>query len=101
MKSKTIAALKMLLECAAVLGMREEDLKKAQDLFGHNEYGLCFELITTQMYEHKIGINKIFFALADEIASHMKLPHERYSFMMELLPDETDTPESEVPPSPS
>jgi hypothetical protein len=99
MKSKTISALKMLLECAAVLGMREEDLKNAQDLFDHQEYGPCFELIMTQMYEYKVGINKIFFALADEIASHMKLPQERYSFMIELLPVENETPESEVPPS--
>ncbi len=101
MKSKTIVALQMFLECAAVLGMREEDLKHAQALFDRKEYGACFELTMAQMYEHKIGINKIFFALADEIASHMKLPQERYSFMMELLPDENDTPESEVLQSPS
>lgn len=87
-----IDALLKLIEIARVLGLGEYDLNNATDLLTHNEFGLCFDSIITQMYEYDIKIDNGFYESIAKIGARMNLPQESYSFMKELIRDESNIP---------
>jgi hypothetical protein len=85
-------ALSELVEIARILGLDESDLKNAKDLLTHNEFGLCYDTIITQMYEYDIEIDIDFYRLISKIGEKMNLKIENYSFMKELIRDENNIP---------
>ena len=74
-----------LIERAAELGLREEDIKEAKDFLEYNEYFLCFDQIVTQMYEYDILIDSSFYDLVESIAIDWKLETKRYGYLKENL----------------
>jgi len=77
--------LTKFLEHAKRLGLSDADSETAVSFLGHNEFGLCFETVITQMYEHGVRIDIEFYELIDEIGKEMNLTSDSYSFMKELI----------------
>lgn len=74
-----------LIDRAKLLGLGNQDLISAKEYLEYNEYGLCFDLIITQLYEFNIEIDKAFYSIISEIAKELDLSEESYSFMEELI----------------
>ena len=90
---KTIKnSLFALIEGARILGLGEEDLTNAKEFLENHEFGLCFDTVITQMYEHDIEITNEFYEMISKIANKMNLPSESYSFMRELIRSENSIP---------
>jgi hypothetical protein len=85
-------ALLRLIEIARILGLNERDLKNAEDFLKHNEFGLCFDTIVTQLYEYDIEIDNEFYESISKIGDRMNLKQGSYSFMKELIRDESNIP---------
>lgn len=81
-----------LIAAAKILGLNEDDLKNAKDYLIYNEFGLCFDIIITQMYEYDIEIDTNFYELVFKIGERMNLEKESYSFMKELIRDKDSIP---------
>ena len=81
-----------LIETARILGLNYRDLKNAEDLLIHNEFGLCFDTIITQMYEYDIEIDDELYESISKIGDRMNLKPESYTFMKELIRDESNIP---------
>lgn len=81
-----------LIEIARILGLDNRDLKNVQDFLMHNEFGLCFDTIITQMYEYNVEIDNEFYESISKIGERMNLKRESYSFMKELIRDESNIP---------
>ncbi|WP_408022230.1 MafI family immunity protein [Sphingobacterium sp.] len=73
-----------LIEIARILGLNNRDLKNAEDFLTHNEFGLCFDTIVTQVYEYDIEIDSELYESISKIGERMNLKLESYSFMKEL-----------------
>lgn len=82
-----------LIEIAKFLGLNENDLRHANDFLDHNEFGLCFDTLITQMYEYDLEIDNEIYDLISKIGKSMNLEIGSYSFMKELIrgkPDSTN-----------
>ncbi|MFC0182994.1 hypothetical protein SAMN04515674_1303 [Pseudarcicella hirudinis] len=87
-----VNALLRLIEIAKILGLDDRDLENAKEFLMHNEFGLCFDTIITQMYEYDIEIDNDFYESISKIGERMNLKQESYSFMKELIRDESNVP---------
>jgi L-serine deaminase len=87
-----VNALLRLIEIAKILGLDNRDLKNAEDFLMHNEFGLCFDTIITQMYEYDIEIDNEFYESISKIGEKMNLQQESYSFMKELIRNKSNIP---------
>ena len=74
-----------LINRAKTLGLAEQDVAGAREYIGYNEYGVCFDLIITQLYEFNIGIDNQFYLTISQIAKELNIPSEAYSFIEELI----------------
>ena len=83
-----VDALLKIMEVARILGLSENDLKSAKDYLVHNELGLCFDTIITQLYEYDIEIDNNFYESISRIGEKMSLEQNSYSFIKELIRDE-------------
>ena len=81
-----------LIEIARILGLNEKDLKNAKDYLEHNEFGLCFDTLITQMYEYDIEIDNNSYELISKIGKKMNLEVDNYSFMKELIRNSNSIP---------
>ena len=86
--SNLINSLLKLAECSKILGLNENDVQNAKDYLIHNEFGLCFDTIITQMYEYDISIDENFYELVSKIGTKMNLQQNNYSFLKELIRDQ-------------
>jgi len=73
------------IDHAKCFGIPNEDLEKAEDFLKNNEFGLCFDIIATQLYEFDIEINKEVYLTADQIGKSLGLEPETYSYIEELI----------------
>lgn len=73
------------IEMSKTFGLNENDILNAKEYFEYNEFELCFDTLTTQLYEFDIIINQKFYELLDKIAKKLKLSEEKYIFMKELI----------------
>lgn len=87
-----VNVLLRLIEIARILGLDDRDLKNAEDFLMHNEFGLCFDTIITQMYEYDIEIDNEFYESISKIGYRMNFKQESYYFMKELIRDESNIP---------
>jgi ankyrin repeat protein len=76
-----------LLRIAEILGLNQRNLDNSKEYLEYNEYGLCFDILITQMHEYNIEIDNEVYLLISDIAAKMRLPAEEYSFMQELVRD--------------
>ena len=83
MKILTNALLK-LVEIASVLGLDENSLRNSKDFLAHNEFGLCFDSIITQMYECDIEIDNDSYKTTTP-ASVFTLPRKKICFLTQNL----------------
>jgi len=84
--------LLLLLATARALGLNEADLENARDYLKHNEQGLCFDTILTQLYEYNIEIDNDLYETIVEIGKAINLEPDAYSFMKELIKGGTGSP---------
>ncbi|CAA7193826.1 MafI family immunity protein [Chryseobacterium potabilaquae] len=93
MKTLTNTLLR-LIEIASIIGLNDNDVKNAKDYLMHNEFGLCYDTIITQIYEYDIEIDIKFYQFITKIGNLLNLTHENYFFMKELISDENNIPKS-------
>ena len=74
-----------LLKVAELSGLNKVDINNSKEYLQYNEYGVCFDILITQMHEHNIEIDDNVYLLITDTANRMKLPVEEYSFMKELV----------------
>ncbi|WP_431610888.1 MafI family immunity protein [Chryseobacterium sp. 'Rf worker isolate 10'] len=86
--------LNRLIEISKVLGLNDIDLNSAREYVVHNEYGLSFDTLITQLYEYDIEINIEFYELLVQIGKMLNLDENSYSFMKELIRDEKTIPKT-------
>ena len=77
--------IKNLIDKAETLETEKEDIEFARELFEHNEHGVSFETLITQMYERNVKISSDFYTLVCDIAAKMNLPEKDYIFMQDLI----------------
>ena len=77
--------LDLLATKAFELGLPETDIENALAEIEYNEFGLSFETIVEQMYEHNIKIDSQFYDLAMETCETLKLEKQKFNFLKELL----------------
>ncbi|OFX44946.1 MAG: hypothetical protein A2W95_08215 [Bacteroidetes bacterium GWA2_40_14] len=77
--------LSVLIERAKQFGLPTSDIRNANDFIDNQEYGLCFDIIVTQMYEYDIEIDNDFYELLIRIGDKLNIPPENYSFMKDLI----------------
>ena len=85
--------LKVLLDSAKLLGLREFDESNVLEMLKYKQYNLAFEIIVTQLYEFDVEINKLFYELAVETANTLSLGDSEYLFLTELIRDENKVPQ--------
>lgn len=81
-----------IIDAAKELGLAEDDIKNAKNLFENMEYGLAFDTILTQLYEYEFEIDNEFYELIKICAMKMNLAQEDYAFMHELVRSEKSVP---------
>jgi len=74
-----------MIERARGFGLPEADIANAKEFLEHAEWGLCFEVLVDQLYEHAIPIDKDFLSLANEALAEMKINPVEYKFLNELI----------------
>lgn len=79
--------LTKLIEISKAIGLNDVDLNNAREYLTHNEYGLCFDTLITQLYEYDIEINSTFYELIVQIGEMLNLDENSYSFIKELIRD--------------
>ncbi|MCQ9639769.1 MafI family immunity protein [Chryseobacterium sp. WG14] len=87
-------ALTRLIEISMALGLNDTDLNNAREYLIHNEYGLCFDTLITQLYEYDIEISIEFYELIGRIGELLNLEESFYSFMKELIRDGSTIPKT-------
>lgn len=83
-----------LIEIANTLGLNDKDLENAKDYLIHDEFGLSFDTIITQIYEYDIEIDNEVYQLIFKIGGMLKLDQDNYSFMKELVRDKNSIPKN-------
>jgi len=87
-------ALTRLIEISMALGLNDTDLNNSREYLIHNEYGLCFDTLITQLYEYDIEISIEFYELIGRIGELLNLEESFYSFMKELIRDGSTIPKT-------
>jgi hypothetical protein len=77
-----------LINLAGQLGLSEKDMAIAKEYLEHNELGLSFDHVITQIAEYNIEINKSLYLMVADIASELKLPANEYDFLIPLIKQE-------------
>jgi len=90
---RNIKSLQSLITIAGVLELSKEDINNAKELLKHQEYGLSFDTLITQIYEYDIEITKDIYNLITIIGKDLGLPTKNYSFMKNLIRDTQKIPE--------
>jgi hypothetical protein len=85
MKSALNQMLVSFLAKAKSHGLHDRDYKIAKEYLAHLEYGLCFEMIVTQLYEFDIKIDQETMYLINAIGEMMQMPTKSYLFANELV----------------
>ncbi|GAO44444.1 hypothetical protein [Flavihumibacter petaseus] len=74
-----------IVEKAGVSGLPKSDLDNARELLKNNEFGLCLDVVVTQVYEHEILIEFGFYELLKEAAAIIGIPCEEIDFIRKLV----------------
>lgn len=77
--------LAALIKIAGTLGLAQIDLDTATDFLFHQEYGLCFDTIVTQIDENNIHIDVSTYEAISEVAKALKINAEDYSYIKDLI----------------
>lgn len=77
--------LVQFIKQAQNFGLHDQDALNALDLLEHYEFGLCLDLVITQLYEYDIKINECFYKMISEICNIITIDFEKYLYMNELI----------------
>lgn len=75
----------LFIKSAETFGLNNIDIKHAEDFLYYNEWELCFSQITEQLYENDIKIDYDFYTMAITILDVLKIKHEEYIYLKELI----------------
>lgn len=78
-------SLKRFLQEAKSLGLTGQDYEIAQEYLENREYGLCFDVVITQLYDYGKTISLSFYYLIEFLALEMKIPEEDYGYIKEMI----------------
>lgn len=82
--------IRALIEKARSLGLGEFDLNNAREALEYFEAEVAFDTVVTQMHEYGIKADLEFLRMVDEICDLMGIQRNKYSFLVELLEDQSD-----------
>lgn len=85
LSSKAISKIELLIVKAKDFGLPQVDVENAEISLDYNEFGLSFDTVLQQLYEHNIKIDRDFYNLAMETCEIMNIEKEKYQFLTELL----------------
>ena len=89
---KITKSLQLLIKIARLVGLNEQDIKSAEELLNHREYGLSFDTLITQIFEYNIEISNEIYELIIYIGHKLKLPEKNYLYMEELVGGSQELP---------
>jgi hypothetical protein len=78
-------ALHPLIEGARSAGLKDQDLKMADDFLKQNKIELCFDYILKRLQEEKIPISKDYYNTIMKAGNELKIPAEPYLHVKELI----------------
>jgi len=85
MNTELKRSLLKLIDNSSVKGLSISDVNAAKEYLIHNELGLCFDTIVSQLYEYEIDIDEAFYEQIEKIAGKMNIETADYSYMKELI----------------
>jgi hypothetical protein len=77
--------LEPLITRASDFGLPKNDVENALIDIEYNEFEESFEIVTQQLYEYEIKIDKEFYDSAMEICETLKLDKQKYNFLKNLI----------------
>ena len=80
--------LEELLIQARHFGLNERDCNSAYELLSNREFGECFDVVVTQVYEYDLIINNHFYTLVAQIGNELKISQSNFTFLKELIKDQ-------------
>jgi len=63
----------------------KENVRDASELLEHDEWGVAFSLICTQIYEYDVPISEATFSLIESVGQQMRLPPKEWTMLSELV----------------
>ena len=66
-------------------GLPAANVKDAQELLEHGEWGEAFDLVCTQLYEFDVGISEDLYKVVEQTALAMGLDAAQWSYIKELV----------------
>lgn len=66
---------------STTFGLTDSDINNAKSLLEHGEYGVAFELICDQLYEHDTPLERKHVDMAKKIANLMMLDDNSWDFL--------------------
>ncbi len=73
-----------LISQAKQLGLPLKDAASAEEYAIQREWGLAFDLVVTQLYEHEIPVTAEIIQAIFQIGKSMGVPEEEYAFVAAL-----------------
>ncbi|MCZ2391541.1 MAG: MafI family immunity protein [Acidobacteria bacterium] len=80
-----VKKIREFIDRATSLGLPQPDRENAVEFLSYNEWGLAFDLVAAQLFDHGIEIDSEFLRLAREIQKEMHLDEREYAYLDELL----------------
>ncbi|MDI9341697.1 MAG: MafI family immunity protein [Sediminibacterium sp.] len=78
-------SLKKFLQEAKSLGLTAQNYEMAQEYLENREYGLCFDIVITQLYDSEKTISLSFYCLIESLALEMKIPEKDYGYIKDMI----------------
>lgn len=74
--------------------LNSEDKKNCLDYLNNREYLLCFNTLTTQLYEYDVELSVEDFNFLKESALKIEIPFQEYEILEELIRGENNIPKT-------
>ena len=82
---KSDALIQQLLAEAVRLGLSTRDAANAQEMLEHNEWGVAFDIIVTQLFEYATPLTAAFYEQVEACADAMEISAQQYSILLLLV----------------
>lgn len=65
--------------------LEDRDVLNAKDMLDHNEWGIAFDIVCQQIYEHGSAISDDFYNQIEDAGHAMKMEPDNWEFLRELI----------------
>lgn len=83
--TKATSSLQLVIDGASAAGLKEQDIKTANDFLKQNKTEASFNHILQQLYDQKISINKAYYTIIVNTGNELKIDTEPYLQVKELI----------------